>query len=209
MSCTVLVCLSLCLSVPVMPVLSCPVLFALLCPTCPVLPTPLCTASHACPVLLVLPTPLCSASRTCSVLPTLPAPLCTASRAFPTCPALSNPTSSLCPVLTAQVYPAYSVLSCSSTRKFSCPAWPTLPCLPCYACPALPALPCLSCRQLRPVWILLELAPLTPRKFKDDNKTREIISSAWRRLLCPSCQLSCLVLPTCPVLSCLSPVLYV
>ena len=31
-----------------------------------------------------------------------------------------------------------------------------------------------SCLKLRPVLVDLELAPLTPRKLKDDNKTREI-----------------------------------
>ena len=32
----------------------------------------------------------------------------------------------------------------------------------------------IPCRQLRPVLIVLELGPLTLRKLKDDNKTREI-----------------------------------
>ena len=31
-----------------------------------------------------------------------------------------------------------------------------------------------ECQQLRPVLIVLELAPLTLRTLKDDNKTREI-----------------------------------
>ena len=31
-----------------------------------------------------------------------------------------------------------------------------------------------SYRQLRPIFIVLELAPLTPSKLKDDKKTHEI-----------------------------------